>query len=106
MPRSITGEARVVASELLLKFDDVTPQGALTTTLVDALTFFLKATQLRDDAFDPSSLDAVTARRIFDFVQTQVDERRRKDELIEVGKSPAHPSPVLWTNGRGAPQEG
>lgn len=85
MPRSITGEQRVVASELLLKFDDVTPQGALTSTLVDALAFFLRATQLRDEAFDANSLDAATARRIAEYIQSKVDELRRKDELIPVG---------------------
>ena len=85
MPRSLTGEQRVVASELLLKFDDVTPQGALTSNLVDALLFFLKASQLKDDAFDPVSEDAATARRIGERVQALVEERRRKDERIPVG---------------------
>ena len=85
MPRSITGEQRLVASELLLKFDDVTPQGALTTSLVDALVFFLKASQLKDDAFDPEGEDAATARRIEERIQALVEERRRKDELIPVG---------------------
>ena len=62
--RSLTGEQRVVASELLLKFDETTSQGALTSTLVDALQFFLKASQLKDTTFDATSEDAVTARRI------------------------------------------
>ena len=75
----------MVASELLLKFDDVTPQGALTSNLVDALLFFLKASQLKDDAFDPVSEDAATARRIEERIQALVEERRRKDELIPVG---------------------
>ena len=75
----------MVASELLLKFDDVTPQGALTSNLVDALLFFLKASQLKDDAFDPVSEDAATARRIEERIQALVEERRRKDELIHVG---------------------
>ena len=85
MTRSITGEQRLVASELLLKFDDVTPQGALTTSLVDAFVFFLKASQLKDDAFDPEGEDAATARRIEERIQALVEERRRKDELIPVG---------------------
>lgn len=63
----------------------MTPQGALTSTLVDALTFFLKATQLRDETSDVNSLDAATARRIAEYIQSKVDELRRKDELIEVG---------------------
>ena len=75
----------MVASELLLKFDDVTPQGALTSNLVDALLFFLKASQLKDDAFDPVSEDAATARRIEERIQALVEERRRKDERIPVG---------------------
>ena len=75
----------MVASELLLKFDEVTPQGALTSSLVDALAFFLKASQLKDDAFDPEGEDAATARRIEERIQALVEERRRKDELIPVG---------------------
>ena len=69
----------------MLKFDDVTPQGALTTSLVDAFVFFLKASQLKDDTFDAEGEDAATARRIEERIQALVEERRRKDELIPVG---------------------
>ena len=61
------------------------PQGALTSTLVDALVFFLKVSQVKDDAFDPTSEDAATARRIEERIQALVEERRRKDGLIPVG---------------------
>lgn len=83
--RSLTGGQRVVASDLLLKFDDTTPQGGLTSTLVDLLTFFPKASQLKDTALDATSEDAVSARRIAEYVLAIAEERRRKDEKVLVG---------------------
>ena len=69
----------------MLKFDDVTPQETLTTSLVDALVFFLKASHVTVDTFDLISEDAATARRIEERIQALVEERRRKDELTSAG---------------------
>ena len=82
MGRSLTGEERVVASELLLKFDDTTAEGALSTTMVNAFEYWLKAAAVNGGALDEASTNPASQASIGAFVRALIDLCRLKTDSV------------------------
>ena len=81
MPRSLSGESLVIASQILLKQDIVDFTG-IQSSLVDVMELFLLATEVEKLLFDANS-DSPASQKVVDaYLASQLAQYRRLDTLV------------------------
>ena len=91
MPRSLSGESLVIASQILLKQDAVdTTSGlpSIQSSLVDVLELFLLASVVEKVLFDANS-DSPASQKVIDaYVASQLADCRRSPSRTWPGSPP------------------
>ena len=81
MPRSLSGESLVIASQILLKHDIVDFTG-IQSSLVDVMELFLLASEVEKVLFDTNS-DSPASQKVVDaYLAAQPSAYRRLDALV------------------------
>lgn len=81
MPRSLSGESLVIASQILLK-QDTNVSGGIQSSLVDVMELFLLATEVEKVLFDTNS-DSPASQKVVDaYLASQLAQYRRLDTLV------------------------
>ena len=85
MPRSLSGESLVIASQILLKQDTIdTTSGlpSIQSSLVDVMELFLLASVVEKLIFDSNS-DSPASQKVVDaYIASQLSNYRRLDTLV------------------------